>query len=124
MAKSQSVDPEADFAPLPLTVQHERSLPASSLLTRLAARNGAPSVYQFCVDLAFPVDLLFRGEPLAIAQLAQLAGCDAAALSQVSIRHLGHSRFRLRDEIATTHSLQRTRIRICPECLRQYPHRS
>ncbi|MER5173264.1 TniQ family protein [Thioclava kandeliae] len=89
------------------------------MLTRLAARNGAPSVYQFCADLAFPVDPLFRGEPLAIAQLAQLAGCDAAALARVSIRHLGHSRFRLRDEIATTHSLQRTRIRICPVCLRR-----
>ncbi|WP_339108026.1 TniQ family protein [Thioclava sp. GXIMD4216] len=119
MAKSRSVDPEADFAPLPLTVQHERFEPASSLLTRLAARNGAPSVYQFCADLAFPVDPLFRGEPLAIAQLAQLAGCDASTLARVSICHLGHSRFRLRDEIAMTHSLQRTRIRICPVCLRR-----
>ncbi|WP_339111887.1 TniQ family protein [Thioclava sp. GXIMD2076] len=119
MAKSRPVDPDAHFAPLPLTVQHACFEPASSLLTRLAARNGAPSVYQFCGDLAFPVDPLFRGEPLAIVQLAQLAGCDAAALARVSIRHLGHNRFRLRDEIATTSSLQRSRIRICPDCLRQ-----
>lgn len=44
---------------------------------------------RFCGDIAFPIDPLFRGEGLAIEQLAQLAGCDVAALERMSVRHLG-----------------------------------
>ncbi len=53
-------------------------------------------------------------------QLADLTGCDAQDLASTSIRHEGRSAFRLRDEIATTHSLQRAKIRVCPECVRHY----
>lgn len=73
---------------------------------------------RFCGDIAFPIDPLFRGEKVAIAQLAQLAGCDAGALERVSIRHLGKGHFRLRDEFASLQSFQRARVRVCPECVR------
>jgi hypothetical protein len=106
------------FPQLPLTVTHAAFEPASSLISRLAARNGADSVQQFCGDIAFPLDALFRGEAIAVTQLAQLAGCDAASLQKLSIRHLGRSYFRLRDEIATTHTLHRTQVRVCPICIR------
>jgi len=97
---------------LPLTVRHAAFEPASSLLSRLAARNGASSMQRFCGDIAFPIDPLFRGGKVAIEQLAQLAGCDLSALERVSIRHLGKGHFRLRDEFASLQSFQRTRIRV------------
>ncbi|TQS74051.1 TniQ family protein [Rhodobacteraceae bacterium] len=97
---------------------HAAFEPASSLLSRLAARGGAVSMQRFCGDIAFPIDPLFRGEKVAIEQLAQLAGCDAAALEWVSVRHLGKGHFRLRDEFASLQSFQRRRIRVCPECIR------
>ncbi len=73
---------------------------------------------RFCGDIAFPIDPLFRGEGLAIEQLAQLAGCDVAALERMSVRHLGKGHFRLRDEFASRQSFQRLRVRVCPECVR------
>ncbi|MBU2888244.1 TniQ family protein [Celeribacter halophilus] len=97
---------------------HAACEPATSLLSRLAARNGAISMQRFCGDIAFPIDPLFRGEKVAIEQLAQLAGCDVGALVRVSIRHLGKGHFRLREEFASLQSFQRTRIRVCPECIR------
>jgi hypothetical protein len=107
------------FRQLPLMVQHADFDPASSLLSRLAAKNGVHSVQQFCRDIAFPIEPLFRGEPVAVQQLAQLAGCDVAGLERVSIRYLGRGHFRLREEIVTTHTLHRSRVRVCPECVRR-----
>ncbi len=101
-----------------MTVLHAACEPATSLLSRLAARNGAISMQRFCGDIAFPIDPLFRGEKVALEQLTQLAGCDVSALERVSIRHLGKGHFRLRDEFASPQSFQRTRIRVCPECIR------
>lgn len=118
MAKSLPAIPGNTFPQLPLTVQHAAFEPASSLLSRLAARGGASSMQRFCGDIAFPIDPLFRGERVAIEQLAQLAGCDAAALEWVSVRHLGKGHFRLRDEFASLQSFQRSRVRVCPECVR------
>lgn len=118
MVKSLPATPGTNFPQFPLTVSHAASEPASSLLSRLAARNGAISMQRFCGDIAFPIDPLFRGEKVAIEQLAQLAGCDVGALERVSIRHLGKGHFRLREEFASLQSFQRTRIRVCPECIR------
>ncbi|MBE3640234.1 TniQ family protein, partial [Mangrovicoccus sp. HB182678] len=73
---------------------------------------------RFCSDTAFPIDPLFRGEGIAIEQLAQLAGCDVAALERVSVRRLGKGHFRLRDEFASLQSFQRLRVRVRPECVR------
>ncbi|MCG6111524.1 MAG: TniQ family protein [Paracoccus sp.] len=99
-------------------MSHDPCEPATSLLSRLAARNGAISMQRFCGDIAFPIDPLFRGEKVAIEQLAQLAGCDVAALERVSFLHLGKGHFRLRDEFASLQSFQRARIRVCPQCIR------
>jgi len=118
LAKSLPAIPGNTFPQLPLTVSHAAFEPASSLLSRLAARVGASSMQRFCGDIAFPIDPLFRGEKVAIGQLAQLAGCDAAALERVSVRHLGKGHFRLRDEFASLQSFQRLRVRVCPECVR------
>jgi|TARA_R110002049_G_scaffold235512_9_gene408803 hypothetical protein len=118
LVKSLPATPGTNFPQLPLTVSHAGCEPASSLLSRLAARNGANSMQRFCGDIAFPIDPLFRGERVAIEQLAQLAGCDVGALERVSIRHLGKGHFRLREEFASLQSFQRRCIRVCPECIR------
>ncbi|MFV0383634.1 TniQ family protein, partial [Paracoccus sp. (in: a-proteobacteria)] len=73
----------------------------------------------FCRDIGFPYKALLRGDHDAIEYLARLAGCDADALARVSIRNLGRNALRLRNEVATTHTLHRSRIRICPDCIRQ-----
>ncbi|MDO5759280.1 MAG: TniQ family protein [Rhodobacterales bacterium] len=117
MVKSLPATPGTNFPQLPLTVGHTACEPATSLLSRLAAKNGAISMQRFCGDIAFPIDPLFRGEKVAIEQLAQLAGCDVGALERVSIRHLGKGHFRLREEFASLHTFQGTRIRVCPECI-------
>ncbi len=118
MVKSLPATPGTNLPQLPLTVAHAACEPAPSLLSRPAARNGAISMQRFCGDIAFPIDPLFRGEKVAIDQLAQLAGCNVAALEHVSIRHLGKGHFRLRDDFASLQSFQRTRIRVCPKCIR------
>lgn len=105
--------------PLPLTVGHHPLEPASSLISRLAARHGAVSSTNFCRDIGFPYKALLRGDGDAIEHLARLAGCDVNALGQVSVRNLGRNALRLRDEVATTHTLHRSRIRICPDCIRR-----
>ena len=118
MVKSLPATPGMKFPQLPLTVAHAACEPATSLLSRLAARNGAISMQRFCGDIAFPIDPLFRGEKVAIEQLAQLTGCDLGALERVSIRHVVKGRFRLRVEFASLQSFQHARIRVCPECIR------
>lgn len=105
--------------PLPLSVQHHPLEPATSLVSRLAAKNGAGSVMDFCRDIMFPYQTLVRGEMAALTRLSSLVGCDAAALWRVSVRNLGRNALRLRDEMATTHTLHRSKIRICPGCIRQ-----
>lgn len=105
--------------PLPLTVEHHPLESATSLISRLAARHGAASVTDFCRDIALPYKALLRGNRDAIEKLACLAGCDADAFGRVSIRNLGRNTLRLRDEVATTHTLHRSRIRVCPGCIRQ-----
>lgn len=102
--------------PLPLTVVHHPLEPATSLISHLAARHGAASSTDFCRDIGLPYKTLLRGDRAAIEQLARLAGCDADALARISIRNLGRNALRLRDEIATTHTLHRSRIRVCPGC--------
>ncbi|VDC26350.1 hypothetical protein XINFAN_01611 [Pseudogemmobacter humi] len=105
--------------PLPLTVVHHPLEPATSLISRLAVRHGAASSTDFCRDIGFSYKALLRGDRAAIEQLARLAGCDADALARISIRNLGRNALRLRDEIATTHTLHRSRIRVCPRCIQQ-----
>ena len=73
----------------------------------------------FLPHIGFPYKALLRGDSDAIDNLARLVGCDADALRMVSIRNLGRNALRLRDEVATTHTLHRSRIRICPDCVRQ-----
>lgn len=63
--------------PLPLTVGHHPLEPATSLISRLAARYGPASSTDFCRDIAFPYKALLRGDLEAIEDLARLAGCDA-----------------------------------------------
>ncbi|WEF25129.1 TniQ family protein [Paracoccus sp. S3-43] len=104
---------------MPLTVVHHPLESATSLISRLAARHGAASSTDFCRDIGLPYKAFLRGDHDAIEQLARLAGCDADALGRVSIRNLGRNALRLRDEVATTHTLHRSRIRICPDCTRQ-----
>ena len=107
-----------EYAPLPLTVTHHQLEPATSLISRLAARNGIWSVQGFCRDLRFPYAALVAGDIEAMRLLSQLGGCDADALAHSSIYNSGGNAFRLRDEVATTQSLHRSRIRVCPKCIR------
>lgn len=106
-----------DYDPLPLAVPHNTYEPATSLISRLAARNGVGSTLEFCQDVRFPYPDLIAGRDNALALLSQLAGCNEAVLKDASIRNLGRNSFRLRNEVATTQSLQRSKVRICPKCV-------
>lgn len=105
------------YARLPVTVSHYPLEPATSFISRLAARNGILSVRGFCRDIRFPYSALVAGDLEAIKLLAQLGACDPDALAHASIGNVGGNAFRLRDEMATSQSLQRSRIRICPKCV-------
>lgn len=107
------------YDPLPLSVPHHPMEPATSYISRLAARNGLKSVLEFCRDIRFPYSALVAGDHDAIKLLAQLSGCDADAFFHASIRNAGGNAFRLRNEMATAQSLQRSRIRICPSCVQE-----
>ena len=107
----------SEILSLPLSVPYHEHEPATSFLSRIAALHGAVSVQDFAHDINFPYKDLICGEPHTFQHLALLGGCDVDQLIASSIRNLGRNTFRLRDEIATTQTMKRTHIRICPCCI-------
>ena len=105
------------YDPLPLTVTLHEHEPATSFISRLAARNGLKSVQEFCRDIRFPYLDLISGDATTLLLLSKLGNCDLLALEGSSFRNLNRNSLRLRDEIATSQSLHRRKVRVCPRCV-------
>ncbi|WP_434722877.1 TniQ family protein [Mesorhizobium sp. RIZ17] len=104
------------MAPLPLTVPLGDGETAASFASRLAGRNGAANVVEFCYDMGFDFAAVLRGDADAVSRLASLGGVSAEALQAFAFRKEG-SRIILGGEVLLKSCLVRQRIRICPKCL-------
>lgn len=104
------------MAKLPLTVTLGAFEPASSYLSRLAARNGI-SPQEFCSDFALGIDDLLAGKSEPIAALAAVGGVDPGALAAWTPVHVDARRTRFRALVLTRSTMSSDDIRGCPHCL-------
>lgn len=91
--------------------------PPTSLASRLALRNGCPSVTSFCDDMGLDFGCILQGDDEEIDRLADLAGAEPEPLRGAAVRPLSRQVFDTRAGVLTVRSLVRSRIRVCPACL-------
>lgn len=100
-----------------MTVDHMPGETATSLASRLAARNGVPTAEGFCQDHRLRLQDVADGEPATIRGLAEMAGVDANRLLAGTFRKSETGTFRLGNEILMPNWMSRRALRACPTCL-------
>jgi|GEM_PF-7101808 len=102
---------------LPLTVPLQPSETAMSFASRLAARNGAENVSEFCLDLGLRRSALQTGNQNQVQRLAELGGCDAGLLAYHTPRLIAAGRYELYGNALQIAPGFQSRLRYCPECV-------
>lgn len=105
------------MSPIRLTVDHMPGETATSLLSRLAARNGIPTAGGFCRDHRLRLQDVVDGEPAAIHGLAEMAGVDPNRLFASAFRRSDTGTIRFGTEILMSNWMSRRFLRVCPTCL-------
>jgi hypothetical protein len=80
-------------------------------------RNRADSARNFCADMGFTFRACISGKQSALAMLSDLTRTPLQAIEQATIRDQGQS-FTFRGEHISRAMLRRTKIYVCPLCLR------
>ena len=111
--------PSSMPAPLRLSLQLGDGETAVSFAARLGTRNGASDAKRFCADVGLSYARLSAGEPAEVRRLAFLGGTDADLLQFYTPRLqdrgwfvIGHARLKFT-------ALSRSRVRLCPACVRE-----
>lgn len=91
--------------------------PAYALAQRLARRNGAASLPDFCSDMGLSHADIVQGR--AIVRVAELAGADPVALEQVTFVRESRKTVRLGNEALKVDEWSFHSLRVCPKCLRE-----
>lgn len=105
------------MSPIRMTVDHMPGETATSLVSRLAARNGIPMAEGFCQDHRLRLQRVADGEPATIHKLAEMAGVDPNRLFASTFRKSETGTFRLGNEILMPNWMSRRAVRVCPTCL-------
>lgn len=103
---------------LPLTPYETQT----SYVSRLAARNGCASAYEFCHDVGLDWRAVINGESHELARLADISGENAGRLISQAIRVVGRRRLATRYAVVSDKVLERTQVRLCPICARGAEH--
>ena len=103
-------------SPLPLTVPLLWRETATSITSRLAARNGL-SASAFCLDFNVSFRAIVDGDPAAIRVIADLGGVPKEQLAAWSQSSAGDRRLSFRGHIFHGKTLRNPDIRGCPVCL-------
>lgn len=90
----------------------------TSYVSRLAARNGCASAYEFCHDVGLEWRAVINGEAHELARLADMSGTDKERLISQSVRVVGRRRLATRFGEVSDKVLERTQVRLCPICAR------
>ncbi|RQH12662.1 TniQ family protein [Bradyrhizobium sp. RP6] len=91
--------------------------PAFALAQRLARRNGAGSLSDFCSDMGFSHADVVQGR--ATARIAELAKADPVVLERTTFVRQDRKTVRLGDEVLKSSDWSYRSLRACPKCLRE-----
>jgi hypothetical protein len=91
--------------------------PAYALAQRLARRNGAGSLSDFCSDMGVSRADVVQGR--AIARIAELAKANPVALERVTFIRGNGTTVRLGNEALKAGEWSFRSLRVCPKCLRE-----
>ncbi|MCE8418864.1 TniQ family protein [Rhodovulum sulfidophilum] len=100
-----------------LTVSPREGETTLSVVSRLALRNGASFVQDFCADMGVSWRDAANGEAGEIHRLADLAGLDVDGLAAHSVVRVAHPGYRVNKQYLTSKTLVRRELRVCPRCL-------
>lgn len=104
---------------LPLTTPLQAGETATSLVERLARRNGVNVTRSFCADLDLDWIKLMAGEAAVVAELAHLGGVNPATLLRNTPQIESEKFYRLGSELLKSSAMVRKRLRFCPACIRE-----
>jgi len=102
---------------LKLTVSPHEGETTLSIVSRLALRNGASFVQDFCADMGLSWREAANGESGEVRRLADLAGLCADTLAAQSVVRVEHPGYRVNGQYLTSKTLVRRELRVCPRCL-------
>lgn len=104
---------------LRLTVSPLAGETFQSIITRIAARNGASFAQDFCADMALTWREITRGNPEAVRSLAILANIPMEKMERFAVRSLSHHEHSINGEYLTSATLPRRELTVCPLCLEE-----
>ncbi|THK34062.1 hypothetical protein EHS39_32545 [Ensifer sp. MPMI2T] len=90
---------------------------ATSFAARLAIRNMAQSVSEFCLDMGLDWKAVIRGEEAEVSRLADLADIDGRILLRQSFQLLTGKYLRIGEEEVKNVFVRRTLCKACALCL-------
>ncbi|WP_299970228.1 TniQ family protein [uncultured Roseobacter sp.] len=91
--------------------------PAHSIVSRIAARNGASFAQDFCADMNLSWKAITSGDQAELTDMAFLAGLSIRELGSSSVRTSDHHNYDLNGEHLTAKTLDRGVLKVCPQCL-------
>ncbi|OSP54460.1 hypothetical protein BV911_12750 [Pseudoruegeria sp. SK021] len=103
--------------PLPLTLPSSPLETPTSYLSRLAARNFAPHILDFAIDLGLDFAALTNGKDSSVRHLCACAGLPENSFAKTTVVKTSTMKYGFGKEVMTTEVLDRGGIRYCPCCL-------
>jgi len=91
--------------------------PASSIVGRVAARNGASFVQDFCADMNASWRAVSVGEDSELSSMSELTGITLAELQRDTTCVRGHLTYEMNGQHLTRKTLNRGTLKVCPLCL-------
>lgn len=91
--------------------------PVTSILSRLARANGAPSSRAFCRDAGIDYRGLNRGDDVDVDRLAIVSGMPLDELRKRAIVATQNSGAMIADCVYPVRMLRRSKLRFCPHCV-------
>ncbi len=102
---------------LALTVRHADDEPPQWFLARLASRNFR-ATKMFAADMNLDARRIIDGDLGEISKLAELSGADPAVLASQAQVRMNDGVYQFRSQELRVANLRRSRILVCPRCLR------
>jgi hypothetical protein len=92
---------------------------ATSFASRFCRYCGLDSPRDLCLDQGFRWQELIAGDDFALDGLAAITGEDSARVHKWAVRNEGAKRFNIAGFPASGNAVLRTRVRLCPLCLKE-----
>lgn len=105
--------------PLSLSIDSRPGESATSMASRLARRNGAQRLINFCTDIGLNYFALANGDETEVRRLAAFADTSPETLLRHTPALVQKDWFRLGNAEIKFSAFQRTKPRICPVCARE-----